>query len=276
MKPVSQFVFVVALMLGISSAIFGQFSIDSQRFNRLALIDNNQQLSANSFTRSIQQQRVSLRMLSSETASASKNNVWGELGVWAGSIGLIMLTDSFDEPDLPDCAPCSKSEVPFYDRWVIHNENTEWQVVGWTHLLGFGLYSWVDVWRTPDRGFSHFRASIESSLLAAAFAGFLKDTFHRRRQVYFTDKINDIDGAERRDALRSFPSGDTAIAFALSTSYLLSKGNNASDFQKYFALGAATMSGVGRIAGGKHFPTDVLAGAALGALSAYIVHWMRF
>ncbi len=219
-------------------------------------------------------------LISSEAASAKKANSvplsgLREASIWLGSVGLIMIGDALPEADLNGCAPCAKSEVPFFDRWTIHDENIGWQVTGWTGLAAFGFYSWQDLWRNQPNGFSHFRASFESGLTAVGFSVLFKEIFHRRRPIFYTDKILEEDEAGLREAFRSMPSGDTAFAFSIATSYLLSKGNKANKTQRYFALGAASWSGISRIAGGKHFPSDVLAGAALGVGCAYLVHWVR-
>ena len=200
----------------------------------------------------------------------------GEIAALATGVFFLSIPDQLGDPEPPDCVPCEKSDVPFFDRWVIHEENIGWQAVGWTAMGGFAIYSWVDLFDNQASGFSHFRASLESGIIAAGIATTLKEVFHRRRPVYFTDKITRIEGGELRDALRSLPSGDTAIAFALATTYVLSRDEDLSILLRIVAFSSAGLAGIGRIAGGKHFPTDVLAGTAVGIGSAYLVHKIRF
>lgn len=75
----------------------------------------------------------------------------------------------------------------------------------------------------------------------------------------------------RKDNSASFPSGHTSMAFAVATELTL-------DFKKwYVAVPAyAWAAGVGysRIYLGEHYPSDVLAGAAVGAGSALLSHWL--
>jgi undecaprenyl-diphosphatase len=60
-----------------------------------------------------------------------------------------------------------------------------------------------------------------------------------------------------------FPSDHATAAFAIATAIFLRKRGWGS-----FALAAATILSIGRVALGVHYPTDVLAGAALGAAAA--------
>ena len=68
----------------------------------------------------------------------------------------------------------------------------------------------------------------------------------------------------------SFPSGHTATAFAAAV--VLVYGSPGIGM---LALLAATLIGLGRMATGVHYPTDVLAGALLGSLVGVIVHYVK-
>lgn len=63
-----------------------------------------------------------------------------------------------------------------------------------------------------------------------------------------------------------FPSDHATAAFAIATALVLRKRG-----WGIFALAAATVLSVGRVALGVHYPSDVLAGAALGAAAALVL-----
>jgi undecaprenyl-diphosphatase len=63
-----------------------------------------------------------------------------------------------------------------------------------------------------------------------------------------------------------FPSDHATAAFAIATAIVLRKRG-----WGIFALVAATVLSVGRVAIGVHYPSDVLAGAALGAAAALVL-----
>ncbi|HUR39212.1 MAG TPA: phosphatase PAP2 family protein [Planctomycetota bacterium] len=72
--------------------------------------------------------------------------------------------------------------------------------------------------------------------------------------------------------MRSFPSGHAATAFAAAS---LIDDNSGGAFG-VGAYGLAGLTGYSRIESGKHFPSDVLVGAAIGILSAQVLdalHW---
>ena len=70
----------------------------------------------------------------------------------------------------------------------------------------------------------------------------------------------------------SFPSDHATAAFAIATAIVLRKRAWGA-----VMLVAATVLSIGRVALGVHYPSDVVAGAALGALAAVTLHlpWAR-
>lgn len=66
----------------------------------------------------------------------------------------------------------------------------------------------------------------------------------------------------------SFPSDHATASFAIAVAIFLRKRG-----WGIFALAAATVLSVGRVAVGVHYPSDVLAGAVLGSLAALLLWW---
>lgn len=143
--------------------------------------------------------------------------------------------------------------------------------------------------RRYGRGRRHFggRYGTDALLLAQTLAinglltELLKSAVERARPLAHLDP-NEVD-AEDRDELgqdqadpdraRSFPSGHTSFTFAAATASAMLLTLKPLGRRRRVAIGlawglgmaAATTTGVLRIVAGKHYPTDVLTGAALGA-----------
>ncbi len=115
----------------------------------------------------------------------------------------------------------------------------------------------------------------ETAAVTVALCNLVKYSVHRARPYAY-----DPDATEARrgaaDARLSFFSGHTALAFAMATSYsyLHSKRHPDSRFRGLvWASSHALAAGVAvlRVEAGRHFWTDVLAGAAVGSTVGYLV-----
>ncbi|MCB1877426.1 MAG: phosphatase PAP2 family protein [Chromatiales bacterium] len=153
-------------------------------------------------------------------------------------------------------------------RWVLGRRNARQfaQVCRWiSHLgdglpyalLGFGLFLWEPL---------HGKAFLLTGLLAFAIELpaylLLKNTVRRNRpQDAIGDFVAHIVPSDRF----SFPSGHTAAAFVMATLV----GGFYPGFLAV-AVTVAGMIGASRVFLGVHFPTDILAGVALGHASALL------
>lgn len=93
-----------------------------------------------------------------------------------------------------------------------------------------------------------------------------KALVHRSRPIMYSPQAPSVAGD--RDNRRSFPSGHTATAFAVATSYtVMAQRQHLPHATRNEILLFTGAAGVGamRVAAGRHFVTDVLGGAVLGA-----------
>jgi membrane-associated phospholipid phosphatase len=178
----------------------------------------------------------------------------------------------------------------FFDIWVSRSVQSwarEWREP-FAFVTDFGLSEWllipslavfllaaVGAWLVPQTAIKrilHELAMVSSFVFAAVgvpglAANILKRAFGRARPLHYLDSgafhfqtfVNDWN-------YQSFPSGHatTAMAAALVVGFLAP-----TFFRLFFAI--AIMAGISRIVVGMHYPTDVVAGFALGGLGAYAV-----
>ncbi len=172
----------------------------------------------------------------------------------------------------PSCAPCDPGGVPAFDRWAIrpvHNDLSIVSTVTLAALAGATVWS-----RGLERaGVRRTAATIEAASWAIAAAELTKALTARNRPVLYTDDA--LGAVGHLESRRSFPSGHAAAAFAIGVSYWLD-GRDRSLPLRIAALSSAAGVAMLRVAAAKHFPSDVVAGAALGTASALIVHEIRF
>jgi len=103
---------------------------------------------------------------------------------------------------------------------------------------------------------------IVSLLITGIMMPLLKYTFKHQRPVKLLENVNLLEPV----SLKSFPSADTALAFTIF-GVILFYGN----ILTILILGIyALLIAVGRIYMGAHFPIDVIVGAIIGLISAYI------
>jgi membrane-associated phospholipid phosphatase len=142
-----------------------------------------------------------------------------------------------------------------------------WQGViqGKQNLGNIGVYSLIGISALtgalfPGEGRNAWDESwtvAEAFLCSYLTTTVLKSTVHRLRPGHGT---------------HSFPSGHSAMSFTAAT--LIE--NNLGPYAGIPAYGLAAFTGFERVESGRHYPSDVFAGAAIGALSAGIIdalHW---
>jgi membrane-associated phospholipid phosphatase len=204
-----------------------------------------------------------------EAWSRVKAPIWSSLvaGVAAAAPGIL----GINERDAA-CAPCGSTAVPTFDRWAIRPPVSGWSLASDVALVGLGTALTADIAR-QDNGLRRSAVMVESVAWTFALTQVTKALVARKRPVLYTEAAGGA--VDEVDAQRSFPSGHTAVAFALATGYWLD-GAGHRTVAHWAALGGAAAIGAARVAAAAHFPSDVLAGAALGAATAVLVHEIRF
>lgn len=192
---------------------------------------------------------------------------WKPWSVAVGAGGLALLPAVLHLPRGPaPCVPCDPNRLGGIDRWVVkldsHGAATASNVLVFG-VVGGGLLA------SETRGNAAMMAN------AVAFTQvtteWTKVLVHRSRPVMYTAQAPGVAGD--RDNRRSFPSAHTATAFAVATSYAVMAHRqhlpHATRNEILLYTGAAGV-GAMRVAAGRHFVTDVLGGAVLGAAVGWV------
>ena len=179
----------------------------------------------------------------------------------------------------PDCLPCDRASLPFFDRFSVAEVRPFWDDVSTALLWGLAAATWLDlIVAEPgarESGRAQVVASAESAALAVGVTVLLKDVVGRNRPVLYSDGAAGV--TDPAGQTRSWPSGHTSSVFALATSYVLSQSKRGTGMAaRVAALGVAAATGLLRVAAARHFPSDVVSGAAIGIGSALLVHAIRF
>jgi len=213
-------------------------------------------------------------------AQRAYHATWAD-GVSLGAAAILtILPEALKLPSgAPDCAPCNPATLWGIDRQALgarSNAAGTASNLGAVGVLGFGGLALV--WhRRPSDARSDAVAYADAVGWSAVAVQWLKVAIGRERPVMYTSGA--AAAASDRDNQRSFPSSHTTVAFAAATAYAVISGREHLPHRTRTALllyGAALATGVVRVEAGKHFPTDVLGGAALGSgigwLAATIHH----
>lgn len=169
------------------------------------------------------------------------------------------------------CAPlCSKQSLWQIDQWAAGLWNHD--IATMSHIgvatVSIGAAAML-LWEEDDwlSALNDAVVVIESGLTALAISSITNFVYRRPRPLLFSQDAPVEDRMSGWASL-SFASGHTALSFAVVWSTLLTVERLGSTKVSWpwLALGFLLASGVGaaRILSGEHFPTDVLAGAAIG------------
>jgi membrane-associated phospholipid phosphatase len=202
-------------------------------------------------------------------AAVSSGQVVSVLGAGA-AFGVSVLMDA--NTGLPECAPCDPLNVPAFDRWMIRPTVASYSTASDVLVLGLAAGT-LGHTAGSEAGVRGVLVGLETVAWSIGVTELSKAIVGRKRPVLYTDDAPEAAGDVTNQ--RAMPSGHTATAFALATAYWL----NNSDVQlstKILAVAGAVGVGVLRVAAAKHFPSDVVIGAAVGAATGFVLHRLRF
>ncbi len=145
-------------------------------------------------------------------------------------------------------------------------------------LTSAGMHFGADIpdWRALRTDLTMY---FESALLAGGLTLLAKGLTERPRPFVYGPETPDRKLREK-DSARSFWSGHTVLAFngAVFAGYVFQRRRPDSPLTVPVWAGGltlATVTAVMRVRAGEHFPTDVLAGAAVGSLTGWFVPRMH-
>lgn len=208
------------------------------------------------------------------SAGAYHASGWDVASVVGGS-ALYFVPALLDLPDTAGaCAPCDPATLPGIDRGAVRSVSSGADLASGIVLLAVGAgtaYAGLHG-MSGDELRGNFAVLANTAVWTATSVEWLKVLVRRERPVMYTA---DAPAAlADKDNLQSFPSGHTALAFAAATSYLVIAERQKLPHRErnaFLLYGGAALVGTLRVVAGKHFPTDVLAGAALGSGMGWLV-----
>ena len=180
-----------------------------------------------------------------------------------------------------DISGMSRSDVCRFDRSATYNWSSFYdRASNYTRNASFALPLTLILSQTVRNDiFTVGLLYVETGLIAEGISGFLKSYVGRPRPYVYNGKV-DLDEKTNRDAVRSFPSGHTKTAFYSSVFFSTVFSDYYPDSKwKYpvwsVSLMLAAATGYFRYKAGQHYPSDILAGAAIGAGAGYLVPCMH-
>jgi len=211
--------------------------------------------------------------LAAQAAAPPYRVGWGDAAsVTAGAT--IALLGARTTAPLSTCAPCDRADLPGIDRGTVDLRSGFARIASDVALVGVagGAVLAAVSGVGPARARGDVVVLANAVAWTAAATEWLKVGVHRARPALY--RAGAVEAATHATNRKSFPSGHTSTAFATAVAYTTLAQRQRlphATRNSLLLLGGATGVGALRVFGGKHFPTDVLAGAALGSVIGWIV-----
>ena len=200
------------------------------------------------------------------------------LGVSAGLLGTsVYMRNNADRLQAEEVMTLSRENVWFFDRSAV--DNTSKSSGQLSDIILYSSYSYPFVHfidHQPHKGQGAVAGMFfENIMITASLTNIIKATTKRKRPFVFNAELPLEDRLSDTGTF-SFPSGHTSVVTSLC--FFSAKVHSdlfpESPWRKYIWAGAITIPatvGYLRYKAGKHFPTDIITGYALGAVVGYLV-----
>lgn len=196
----------------------------------------------------------------------------------AVTAGFLFLEEAPNET----CASgCDRSRVVWFDRWAAGRYSTAWSTVGDIATGATTLFGPLVL--TLDAGLRDGAQDnvvvAEAILMTSALQVLSSYAVPRARpRAYGGDEVP-IEERTDANAARSFFSGHTAdaVASVVATVRTLQKRGRGelAAYVLAFGIAGSAFTGTARVMSGGHFPSDVLAGAAVGTGFGILMPWLH-
>jgi len=166
----------------------------------------------------------------------------------------------------------STQSVPWFDKVALGRGNATQDEVSsilqYALVVGVPLTLALSQWGGRANDLVPALIVVESLVASEAVCQLTKSLVHRPRPYAYAH------GSASGEADRSFYSGHTTVSFAAVVSTLMVLDELPPELSTPLvigALGLATTVGVLRVTSGRHFPSDVVTGAVIGATIGWVV-----
>jgi membrane-associated phospholipid phosphatase len=196
-----------------------------------------------------------------------------------------VLLGGFDCPTIGEGASvqCDPSRLWGFDKPVVHWQSNDWRTSSdYTAtsaivlaVLGTNLDAFLSDSATPTADAATDTLMLAESLVfATVFTHALKFAIRRPRPTMYHPGTYSVENQ------LSFPSGHTSATAAVATTATVTFAlrHPTSPWRYAVAGGGALLTvatAVGRVGGGMHFVSDVLAGAILGSTVGFVLPWIN-
>ena len=218
---------------------------------------------------------LALRPIVGQAPAAPYRVTWGDAASMGTAGVLYALPAALGLPHgAPSCAPCDPGTLPGVDRWALRPVSATGDVASDVVLAGVAVLTAFAGLHglSAQQWHGNFAVFASTASWTAASTEWFKVLVRRKRPVLYTSDA--VAAASDPESQQSLPSLHASLAFAAATSYLVIARRQQLPHRTRNALllyaGAVGVAAL-RVAAGKHFPTDVLAGAALGSGIGWLV-----